>query len=175
MKVVIIFTMILTFFGATMCYSLFKAPSDDYEQLADEITARTAKKLKNEKSLILVGTGGRMMDDIKMIMMGFEYCKVVDIKTARKLLVYCVEEYLSAINTSKEIRPYLHNYPFTAKNVEIVIYFRNTDGSKVALDKINIASAKEGEMFYYIDYPETYTLKAIHKETYEEAVQAISH
>jgi hypothetical protein len=176
MKLVIIFAIIIaTFFGAAMCCSFFKLPSEDYERLADEITAKTAKKLKDEKGLILIGTGGQMMDDIQMMMMGFEYRKVVTVETARKLLVESVEEYLSAINASTKIQPHLHNSPFTAKNVEIVIYFRNQDGTKVPLDKIKIASANEGEMFYYVDYPEKYTLKAIHKETYEEAVQTLAH
>jgi|HubBroStandDraft_4_1064222.scaffolds.fasta_scaffold301191_2 hypothetical protein len=174
MKITIIFLAILIIFGVAMSYSYLGSSSEDYEKLADAITAKTAKKLKNEKSLVLVGTGGRMMDDIKMMMMGFEYRKIVSIEIARKLLVDSVEEYLSEINTSEKIRPFLHNYTFTAKNIEIVIYFRNPDGSKVSPDQMNIASAKEGQMFYYADYPEKHTLKVIREETYEEALRAIS-
>ena len=115
-----------------------------------------------------------MMDDVKMMMMSFEYRKAVDIETVRNLLVESVEAYLSDINENTEIRPYLHNYPFTAKNVEIEIVFRNPDRSKVAPQEINIASATEGRMKYYVDDPERHTLKAIHKETYEEALKVVS-
>ena len=174
MKIKIIFLTIFIIFGAVMCYSCLGPSSEDYEKLADAITAKTAKKLRNEKGLILVGTGGRMMDDIKMMMMSFEFRKVVNIEIARKLLVDSVEDYLSEINISEKIRPYLHNYPVTPKNIEIVICFRNADGSKVASDQINIASAKEGKMFYYIDFPEKQTLKILCEETYEEALRAIS-
>lgn len=173
MKSVTIFAIILTICGATMGYSIFKPTSDDYEKLADEITAKTAKKLKAEKDLILVGTGGRMMDDIKMMGMAFEYHKIVNIEEARKLLVYCIEEYLYAINSNKKIQPCLHNYPFTAKNIEIEIYIRNPDGSNVSLNEIKVAAATGGEMSYYVDYPEKHTIKAIHEETYEEALRIL--
>ena len=49
-----------------------------------------------------------MMDDIQMMMMGFNFYKVVDIETTRQLLVDSVQEYLSAINSNEEIRPHLH-------------------------------------------------------------------
>jgi hypothetical protein len=94
---------------------------------------------------------------------------------ARELLVNVVEEYLSEINADERIRPYLHNYPFTDKNLEIEIVFRNPDGSKVASGKINVASADEGKIFYYVDYPEKHTLKILYEETYEQAIQAISY
>ena len=146
----------------------------DYGRIARGITAKTADKLEEEKGLICVGTGGQMMNDIQMMMMGFQFFQVVSIDTARQLLVDAVEEYLSAINTNKKVRPYLHNYPFTAKNVEIVIYFRNSDGHDVPPGKLYIAEANQGEMIYYIDYPEKHTMKSIHEETYEEALKIMN-
>ena len=83
-------------------------------------------------------------------------------------------EYLLEINSSEKVRPFLHNYPFTAENIQIVIYFRNPDRSKVASGQINVASAREGKISYYIDYPEKHTLKAICEETYEEALKMVS-
>jgi len=157
-----------------MCCSYSRHPLEDDEKLVNLITAKTAKKLENEKSLILIGTGGSMMDDIKMLMMGFEYRKAVNIAMARKLLIDSVEEYLSEINANEVIRAHLHNYPFTSKNIEIVIYIRNPDGSKVALDEFKVISALEGKMFYYVDCPEKHTLKAVYEETYEEALQLVS-
>ena len=153
----------------------FFSPSVDYEKIADKITEKTAKKLKEQKGLSLAGTGGQMMDDIQMMMMGFNFYKVVDIETTRQLLFDSVQEYLSAINSNERIRPYLHNYPFTAQNVEIVIYFYNPDGSKVPPGKINIAAANQGEVVYYIDSTENHTIKPIHEETYEEALKLVNN
>jgi hypothetical protein len=149
------------------------SPSPDYEKIADKITEKTAKKLKEQKGLFLAGTGGRMMDDIQMMMMGFNFYKVVDIETTRRILVDSVQEYLSAINSNEEIRFHLHNYPFTAQNVEIVIYFYNPDGSKVPPGKITIAAANQGKVVYYIDDPEKHTIRSLHEETYEEALKLV--
>ena len=173
MKFIIILVSALILFSAVMCYSC-SWPSVNYEKVADKITARTAKKLKQEKGLILIGTGGGMMNDIKMMMMGFNYYKVIDMDEARKLLIYCVEEYLNAINSDEKVRPYLHNYPFTAENIEIKIFFYKPDGSNVAPNEISVATANEGRMAYSIDDPEKHTLKRIHRESYEEALKIVS-
>ena len=153
--------------------SSFGYQSPRYVKLAHEITEKTAKKLKEQKGLSLAGTGGQMMDDIQMMMMGFNFYKVVDIETTRRLLVDSVQEYLSAINSNEEIRSHLHNYPFTAQNVEIVIYFYNPDGSKVPPGKITIAAANQGKVVYYIDDPEKHTIRSLHEETYEEALKLV--
>lgn len=155
--------------------SSFGYQSPSYVKIAHKITEKTAKKLKEQKCLFLAGTGGQMMGDIQMMMMGFNLYKVVDIETARQLLIDSVQEYLSAINSNEKIRPYLHNYPFTPQNVEIVIYFYNPDGSNVPPGKLNIAAANQGKVVYYIDYPEKHTIKPIHKETYEEALKLVNN
>jgi len=167
------------FFYFGVIVVMFSCSSYDYQpsayvKMADEITAKTAQKLRGEKGLILVGTGGQMMDDIQMLMMGFHFYKEVDIGTARQLVVDSVEEYLSAINVNKEVRPYLHNFPFTAQNVQLVIYFYKPDRSKVPSGKIKIAAAEEGKVVYYIDCPKEHTLKSIYEETYEDAWKVVN-
>ena len=147
--------------------------SQDYEQIADKITERTARKLKKEKGLILIGTGGQMMNDIQMMMMGFHFYKEVDIDTARVLLVESVQEYLTAINSDEEIRPYLHDYPFTAQNVEIEIYFYEPDHSDIPEGKITIASTSDDKIVYYIHSPETHRLTRFYEETFQDALKAI--
>lgn len=168
-----LFKGILIIFSCFLARSVFESDSQDYEKIADKITEKTAKKLKDEKGLVLVGIGGQMMNDIQKMMMGFNFYKVVDMDTARQLLVDSVEEYLSDINANNKIRPYLHNYPFTPQNVEIVIYFYNPDGSKVPNGKLKIAEASRDKIIYYVDCPEKHAIKVLHEETYQEAVEII--
>ncbi len=146
----------------------------DYEKIADKITEETAKKLKDQKNLVLIGTGGKMMNDIQAMDMSFNFYQEMDLKASRELIIYVINEYLSAINSSNRVRAYLHEYPFTAKNVEIRIWFFKPDGTDLPLDKIYYVSAIDGILTYYLDLPETYSRKAINKETYEEAQRAIS-
>ncbi len=164
----------LVFCVAFLIFSSFGYQSPVYVKLAHKITEKTARELKAQKNLFLVGTGGQMMDDIQMMMMGFNCYKVLDIETARKLLVDAVQVYLSFINSNAEIRPYLHNYPFTAQNVEIVIYFYNPDGSEVPHEKIVIAAVNQGKVVYYVDDLEKNNIKTIYEESYEKALDAIS-
>jgi len=111
------------------------------------------------------------MDDIQMMAMSFDYYQEVNIKTARELIVPVINEYLSAINSNKEIRPYLHEYPFTAKNIEIRIFVYNPDRSELSLEKIDCITSLNGMLKYYT---RSNPRQAICKETYEEALQAIS-
>ena len=99
---------ILFMFSFLFGCSSFGHQSPRYVKLAHEITEKTAKELKMQKNLYLIGTGGQMMDDIQMMAMSFNYYQEVNLKTARELTVHAVNEYLSAINNNKEIKPYLH-------------------------------------------------------------------
>jgi hypothetical protein len=128
-----------------------------YEKLADTLTTQTAKKLAKEKGLALCGTGGGMMDDIKMMAMSFNYYKEVDLNSARKLLVEAVSEYLTAINNNKELRPFLHNYPFTPENVKIYIWIYKPDGKDLPPDKIDFLYACNGKLLYYTERPGKYS------------------
>ncbi len=139
------------------------------ERIANKITMQVAKKISAEKGLAPIGTGGQMMDEIKMLMLGFDCRKIVNMEAARELLVYCVEEYLAAINASEEIRPYLYNYPFSDKNIEIDIYFFNPDGSDVPIGDISVAAANKGRVIY----EDGSGLLTIHEETYKEATQKV--
>ncbi len=155
------------------CSSLgYQSPR--YVKLAAEITEKTAQELKEKKNLYLVGTGGGMMNDIQMMAMSFHFYQEVDLKEARELVVYAINEYLLDINNNEEIRPYLHEYPFTAKNVEIHIWIYKPDRHRLPPEKIYYISAIDGILDYYIRGLEEYSRQAICEETYEEALQAIS-
>lgn len=109
---------------------------EDYEEIADRVTDRVAKQFREEKLLNCIGTGGRMMNDIQMMSMNFLCYNEVSLSVARQLLIIAVREYLSAINESKEIRPYLHNYPFREQDVEIRIWIQDPKDSSLPTDRI---------------------------------------
>lgn len=146
---------------------------ENYEKIADRLTEKIAEKLKEQKKLQLVGTGGKMMKDIQAMDMSFHFYQEVDLKTGRDLVVSAVDEYLNGINNNKELKPYLHEYPFTAKNVEILIWIYKSDGTSPSSDKIYYISAIDGIITYYVNEPETNSRKVICKETYDEALKAI--
>ena len=155
---------ILFMFSFLFGCSSFGYQSPRYVKLAHEITEKTAKELKAQKNLYLIGTGGQMMDDIQMMAMSFNYYQEVNLKTARELTIYAVNEYLSTINNNKEVRPYLHEYPFTAKNIEIRIFVYNPDRSELPLEKIYCIECINGSLEYYA---RSNPRQAIYEETNE--------
>jgi len=161
---------LLIFFSNLGCTSL-RDQMPNYEKIADAITGNTAKKLKKQKNLFLIGIGGRMMDDIQMMAMSFSYYHEVNVEQARELITYAINEYLADINNNQEIRPYLHEYPFTSKNVEIRLFIYGPDRRELSPEKIGYVSSIDGVLEYYTrsdkDHP-------ICKETYEEALDKIT-
>ena len=51
----------------------------------------------------------------------FQVKRKLSIEQAREILVDCVQEFLTEINSNEEIRPYLENFPFTSKNIHIAL------------------------------------------------------
>jgi hypothetical protein len=141
MKLFFSIGVILFMFSFLFGCSSFGYQSPRYVKLAHEITEKTAKELKAQKNLYLAGTGAQMMDDIQMMAMSFDYYQEVDLKTGRELIVHVINEYLLAINSNKEIRSYLHEYPFNAKKVEIRIFIYNPDRSELPPEKIDCINA----------------------------------
>ena len=172
MKTVLSVIMVILILSLLGGLSLLKPVRADVK-LVDQITDSTAKELKDEYNLNLIGTGSQMMNEIEMLMMAFTFYEEVDIETGRKLVVEATEKYLSAINTNEKIRPYLHHYPFTAENVQIVIHFYNPDGSNIALGKCESAAARRGKITYNKTSPDRYTLIPIREEPYVEALQLV--
>ncbi len=164
---------VIAVFTFCFLYGCLDYQSPRYVKIAHKITDETAATLLKEKKLYLVGTGGGMMHDIQMMAMSFDYYQEIDLKTARGLLLYAVNEYLSNINNNEEVRSYLHEYPFTPKNVEIEIFIYNPDGTNISSDKINTISASDGNLTYCTIIAEKFYSKTILKETYEEGMKKL--
>ena len=148
---------------------------ENYERIADGITAGVALKVKKEKRLQCIGTGGGMMSNIQMMATSFQFFHEVNLDEARELVVTATSEYLTAINGSKELRPYLEIYPFGPKNVEVMIWIKEPNGNNVPFDKIDFVSAVNGVLKYDLpDDPQTHADRELHRETYEEALKIVN-
>ena len=147
----------------------------EYEKISDKITAKTAKKLSKKYQLDPAGSGGSMMHDVEMLALSFNCYRPLSIDESRRLVVGCVNEYLNSVNENKEIRPYLHNFPFTEENLEIVIFFyENNNFKDVQPGQVSCASTVKGKIFYHTkDSQDEYKLETLHQETYEEALRIV--
>ena len=145
----------------------------EYVKMADRITAKVAKKLKEDKGLHACGVSGRMMDDIKKMGLDFQFFHLVTIDEARELMVNAISEYLAAINENEAIRPFLHNYPFTAKNLEISIWILLPDRRDPPKDEIHLIQLYKGNIAYYPDFSNRHPYQPLYIETYEDAAKKL--
>ena len=145
------------------------------DPLADKVTAETAKKIKNETGLHLMGTGGgvNLEGRLRKLNMSFIHYGDLSMEESRELVVYCVEEYLAAINADEKIRPHLSHYPFTPYGVEINIFIRQKDRQKQSIGYISVVSELNGKVSYKTSQPEPELMKKVHAEPYEEAKQLV--
>ncbi len=141
-----------------------------YIHLADGIINKTANEFKTQKHLYLIGHGGSLMYDVKKLSISFVSNEDIDINKGRELIIYCIQTFLSNINSDEQIRPYLNTFPFQAKDIDISISFRESDTE--IKHSIDFISMHYGKIFYDISDKEE-TLKTIHKETYEEALKIV--
>lgn len=170
MKLTLLSLMFFLFFSCTP--NSYKISND--EKIANEIMKSVSLKLQKEKGLFPFGTGGGMMNEIKMLALSFNYYKPITIDEARGLLIYSVNEFVSEINACEEIRQYLANFPFEPRNVEIRIFIYKPDGTNVSEGDLSIISSIDNILRYKIDAPDGKKLITVQKETYEEAVQNLT-
>jgi hypothetical protein len=159
-----------------LCCSCNKVASyrvPQYERDANEVTAQVARKINQKTGLKLIGTGGGMINQINSMAMSFAYYRDLSMEEARELLVYCVEEYLDAINANEKIKTHLSCYPFTSKNVEIMIFIYREDRRDPPVGFLTVADEICGKMIYKIQQPGLPSMKTIHEETYEEAKKLV--
>jgi len=75
------------------------------------------------------------------------------------------------MNTS--IRPYLHDYPFTWRNIELKISFYDQNGRSIP-GKLAYITTVNG-IVYYLSYDKiTEGLVDMHEEPYEEALRLVT-
>lgn len=162
--------LLIILFGCSEFTHSSYVPSEK-QKIVNEIRKKVAVELMQKTGLQPFGTGGQMMDQVKMLALAFQYNKPLEIEEGRTLLVNAVETFVSRINSDERIRPYLNNYPFEPKNVEIMIVIRNPDFSSVEPEKICLLVARRGDCQYETNDSKTDLLKTIYKETFFEAQQ----
>jgi hypothetical protein len=141
-----------------------------------EIGIKVFSKLKKEKKLHVCESGWslRGKNKIQIMHCGFDYYNEISLEKARELLLEVGNLYLNTINENKRIRPSLGVYPFNSKNIQVDIFIRKQDGSKLESEKLHVISIHEGQLEYMNHDLESELLQIIYKETYEEAATKVN-
>ncbi len=145
----------------------------DYVKIVDEITAEYKNEVIKQYNLVLLGEGGGMMGDIQRISLTFNMYRSLNLAEARNLIVKLEERYLEMLNDNKDVRPYLHNYPFAPKSLKIAITFSSPEKNFVLPPDIANVVVLDGEVCYRTYNKEKKMLDEIFSESYEDAYKIV--
>jgi hypothetical protein len=143
------------------------------EVLLHEIIGVHAKSQKKKYNIQAIGSGGSIPDHyVKRFIVHYECNRPMTIEEARHLYVHSVEELLYLINSNEKFRPYMDNYPFTVKNLDLTISYwdvnsRNFDPPSVAM----VFFSRGNSILYafYDNQSDKFTYEMDVREPYSEA------
>ncbi|MEI8365430.1 MAG: hypothetical protein WCF65_03335 [Parachlamydiaceae bacterium] len=162
------------------CSGLFQTYGPIHIQLADKEADAFASEMKRE-GFMLVEYGGAMMTNVQSFSMIFMSSQQVDLEKSRRIFVRMSERFLLRINASDALRPYLANYPMTARNLDLGILFSASlvspfDKYVNNVGMLNtLSETRVPEIFYDRFHPDTKKIDSIHRETYQEALEIVAH
>jgi hypothetical protein len=155
------------------CSSFGERAPPDPKQIVHAIAVKSAKGIEPKERLLFTGSSsGKKISNIEQLAIQFLCKQESTLEEARELILRASERYLSEINGSKEIRSYLHHFPFTPDDLEVVIYFRTPEKGE---ERLTVASLYKGKISYCRPHPSEITLVAIHEESYKEALHLALH
>lgn len=147
----------------------------EYGKLASQLMHNFSRRMAVEKGLKPLTSGGGMMREIYSLSVGYTTCGNVNVEEARALLVSCVEDFADTINKNRQLRPYLHDYPFPPKSIELSIIFEKPNHDYVDAEYVvNVLLLKGTVHYSYYDHEKNgYDHSRSSKEPYEEALRLV--
>ncbi len=148
----------------------------DHCKISKSITANYVNECATPQGLALIGYGGAMLDDIQSITLTFLSFDRLTVDEARVLYIGMMEDFLQRINTDDSIRPYLHNFPFEERNIELTIGFEDTKRKITSDGHVALMSIGKDHKIYFAAYDsDTQKFYDLHEESYNEALQLAKH
>ena len=154
-----------------LCCSCMVKDTPEYYPLICKATREANAPIKKE-GYIRFGTGGSCYSDLRLNFEDYISYKtrLTSVDEARIFIVEKAEGYLKTINDCKEVRPYLHNYPFTATNLVLSFNFYDKQDKPLMAPFLSEVYVNAGRIIYEMRDTKSPIGRNIHKETYDEAL-----
>lgn len=127
-------------------------------------------KEMQSKNYFCSGNGGGFLSDVRLISLTFHSREKLNFKEGRKEFIQSCQKLLELFNQDKFVRPYLNQYPFEMKNIELMLAF---DAKAYENDQITLIFNIEERIYYEKFNILTGKEEEFYKETYEEALKAL--
>jgi len=138
---------------------------------------RLQTHLKKKYKINTIATNISMPGGIvKLLGLDFQVQGPLSKEEIRKILIALVQDFLVSVNSNEKIKPYLENYPFEIKNIEITLFFIDSQRMELLDPNIGIAKVSSGSLSYKILAKTNgiLSIKSLSKESYEEALQILN-
>ena len=140
--------------------------------MADQLVTKNSKRIQSEGFEPLF-SGGSYRNTIRLVSMGYtsKVHRLSSIEAARAFILNEVENFIQPFNEEKRIRMYLHNYPFTADNLELTFCFFDEKNKPLLPPNLAQVNCITGFVTYYAWDEKTKNLVRVHAEQFEDAVK----
>jgi len=157
----------------------------EYSKPLDEMVCQYSKEMKDKFGFLFEGYGGELMCDVKEVDVSYRLYKSYTLEEIRVIIVHAEKRLIELLNTDVKIRPYLRDYPATAKNATLDLTFHDWDLSEGDMGVVDVsfivfALCVNGKIVYYVNLREpsgwksnSPHFKEVHRETFEEACRIV--
>ena len=145
------------------------------EQVTNGILNQAMVLLKKRYKIDPIATNVAMPGGvIRLLGLDFQIVGPLRQERIREILINSAQELLDLINTNSQIKPYLGQFPFTIKNIDINLFILDSDGREINHPEIGIATISEGQLEYLtLAYAEIPKKISESSEPYEEALKIL--
>ncbi len=155
-------------------FCLVNDQNESYISYAKDIMNEFIKQSTRDYKIDCIGSGGGFAKNVDQIAIKFVAYRRATVEEARELEVSLIKNLLERINTDKRIKPYLSEYPFKAKNLDISVSFRKKNAGRYLDESVALVFLARGKIFYDYINPKTEELVTIMNESYEEALKIVN-
>lgn len=161
----------ISIFWLTFC-SFIPIKNIEITDYVGKLSSEHGKLLK-KKEFYLYGTGGSLLGGlVRVINLDFFLERKISLEKARGLYINSVEPMVAKVNEDKIIRIYLHDYPCTYKNIEVMLSFHDKK-NKYYDDSIALIYQVRGIIYYEGRDNASNKFVEIYQEPYETALQIV--
>ena len=139
---------ILALLFITTSITTKETPTPEYIDYVVEIENAFIKEMEKRYGLSFTGSGGRMPYNVQKIEIIFSAFYPTTIEQAREIEVWGTKKILAMINQHEKLRPFLAEYPFTSKHIDISVAFLKDDGSRYTDGKVTYIFTANNKIFY---------------------------
>lgn len=173
MKIILLFLSISVILISCVLPTNYGMPKN--ERIVGRLLQKVAKQLESKHKFQTIATNiGMPGGVVELLGLDFQICRLLTKEEARKMLIDCAEQLLSAINSDEELHPYLKRHPFTVEDISLIIFIVDKVGNDVYHPNIDTAQISRGILEYTTtDAVDTFTYRTRINESYEEALKAV--